>query len=297
MNAPAPPFTLDRAALARAFGRAAGSYDAAATLQLEVQQELLERLQFFALQPLQVLDLGAGTAAPRARWRSAFPRRTCWRWISRWICCVLRPPAPGGGREPFGRVCADAHALPLRTASVDLIFSNLMLQWSDRPERLFSEIARVLKPGGLLLCSTFGPQTLMELREAWSCADSTPHVSEFAALAPLAAAMMQAGLTEPVLDGECYRRHYADAYALMRELQRIGARNAASGRARGLLGRARLQRMLSAYEQQREAAGLPATFEVFFASAFCSAQRPVASKAVAAAEAYIPLDQLRRSDR
>src|SRR6185437_2943409 len=84
----------------------------------------------------------------------------------------------------------------------------------------------------------------------------------------LAGAMMHAGFVEPVLDLECVRRDYLDVLALMRELKRLGAHNAASGRARGLTGRARLAAMTGAYEQRRTPAGLPATFQLLYGAAF-----------------------------
>jgi malonyl-CoA O-methyltransferase len=127
---------------------------------------------------------------------------------------------------------------------------------------------RVLRPGGLLLFSTFGPDTLSELRAAWAAADDRSHVSLFPDMHELGNGLMHAGLAEPVLDVEHLRLHYADARALMRELKLLGAHNAADDRVRGLTGREHLDRMLSAYEGMREEKGLPATFEVISGAAF-----------------------------
>jgi malonyl-CoA O-methyltransferase len=131
----------------------------------------------------------------------------------------------------------------------------------------------VLKPGGVFVFSSFGPDTLKELRQAWGSVDLGVHVSQFPDMPQLGEALMHAGLSEPVMDVEQHCLPYPDAYALMRELKRIGARNAASARSRGLTGRARLQRMVAAYESQRTAAGLPATFEVIFGAAFGAAAK------------------------
>jgi malonyl-CoA O-methyltransferase len=176
-------------------------------------------------------------------------------------------------RRRFARVAARAEQLPLADASADLLFSSLMLQWCEDPLPVFAEARRVLRPGGVLLVSTFAPATLRELRAAWSKADDGPHVSDFAHPAQVADALGLAGLQEGVVDVDLYTRHYADAHALMRELQDIGAGNAASNRSRGLTGKGRLQLMLAAYESMREASGLPATFEVIFASAFAGRAR------------------------
>src|ERR1700680_323701 len=259
-------FSLDRRALARSFDRAGAGYDAAAQLQQRVRAELLDRLQYFALDPQCILDLGAGTCRGSVALRRRFARA---RVIAPGM--LRAPPRRGGPRRRFERVCADAYALPLASRSIDLIYSNLMLQWCDRPDWVFRELARVLKPGGVFVFSSFGPDTLQELRLAWERVDHGAHVSEFPDMPQLGDALMHAGLIEPVMDVERHRLLYPAVHALMRELQRIGARNAASQRSRGLTGRARLQRMVAEYELRRTAAGLPATFEVIFGAAFGTA--------------------------
>lgn len=267
-------FRVDRAAMTRAFGRASAHYDAAALLQGEVRSELLSRLQYFPLQPRVVIDLGCGTAqgasALRRRYRHAqvlaidvaegmlrTARRRSWPW------------------RRFHCIGADALALPLASQSVDLVYSNLMLQWCDDPALAFAEVRRVLRPGGLLLFSTFGPDTLLELRAAWAEADAAaPHVSAFADMPLLASALQHAGLCEPVMDRDLRRRYYSDADALMRSLREIGAANAAADRRRTLTGRQRLARMRASYEQQRTAAGLPSTWEIIYGAAFAPAAMP-----------------------
>ena len=134
-----------------------------------------------------------------------------------------------------------------RSGSVDLIFSSLMLQWCEQPQRAFAEIARVLRPEGLLLFSTLGPQTLDELRGAWRSVDAGPHVSEFIDLPQLSMLLAGAGLAEPVLDTDQLVRHYPDALALMRELK--GWRTqCASDRQRGLFRRTALRAVEGADE-------------------------------------------------
>ena len=290
-------FSLDRRALARSFDRAGAGYDAAAQLQQQVRAELLDRLQYFALEPQCILDLGAGTCQAAVALRRRFARA---RVIALDIASgMLRAsPRPGWPRRRFERVCADAYALPLATRSLDLVYSNLMLQWCDRPELVFRELARVLKPGALLVFSSFGPDTLKELRVAWESVDHGIHVSQFPDMPQLGDALMHAGLIEPVMDVEPHRLLYPDVYALMRELQRIGARNAASQRSRGLTGRDRLQRMIAAYEQRRTAAGLPATFEVIFGAAFGPAVEASGRGDAASPGGYaVPLAALGRSRR
>ena len=295
-------FELDRRALLRSFSRAAPHYDAAAQLQQRVRAELLDRMQYFTLEPRRILDLGAGTCQGARQLQRRFPR-----------ALVLAIDFAEGmlRRMPHGhwpwraariaRIGADASALPLAEHSVELVFCNLMLQWCDRPERVFREIARVLRPGGLLLFSSFGLQTLHELRSAWAAADlRDTHVSQFADMPQLAEALMHAGLAEPVMDLEQYRLYYPDARSLMRELKRIGARNALRDRTRGLTGRVRMQAMLSAYEALRAPQGLPATYEVIFGAAFGAqdaTRRHGHRGDEKPAEYAVPLSSLRKGQR
>jgi malonyl-CoA O-methyltransferase len=287
-------FSLDRRALARSFNRAAAGYDAAAQLQQRVRAELLERLRFFTLAPQTILDLGAGTCRSSLALHRSYPH-------ARVIALDIAPgmlkasPRPGWPRRRFERVCADAYALPLAAHSVDLVYSNLMLQWCDRPDMVFREVARVLKSAGVFVFASFGPDTLHELRLAWESVDHGVHVSQFPDMPQLGAALMNAGLLEPVMDVERHRLQYPDVHALMRELQRIGARNAASDRSRGLTGRARLQRMIAAYEARRTVAGLPATFEMIFGAAFgAAAQTGGGADASSPGEYVVPLAALGR---
>jgi malonyl-CoA O-methyltransferase len=286
-------FALDRRALARSFDRAASGYDAAAQLQQQVRAELLERLRFFPLAPQTILDLGAGTCQGSLALHRSYPR-------ARVIALDIAPgmlnasPRPGWPRRRFERVCADAYALPLAAHSVDLVYSNLMLQWCDRPDMAFREVARILKPAGVFVFASFGPDTLHELRLAWESVDQGVHVSQFPDMPQLGAALMHAGLQEPVMDVERHRLQYSNVHALMHELQRIGARNAARNRSRGLTGRARLQRMVAAYETRRTAAGLPATFEVIFGAAFGAAAQAGGDVADVPGEIVVPLAAVKR---
>jgi malonyl-CoA O-methyltransferase len=133
---------------------------------------------------------------------------------------------------------------------------------------LFAGFRRVLKPQGLLLVSTFGPETLWELRDAFALADEAPHVSPFADIAGFGDALVRAGFHQPVLDRDIETTHYPDLPALMRELRAIGATNALASRRHTLTGRARFEAAASAYDAHRDAHGLPATWETISAMAW-----------------------------
>ncbi len=275
MNFPDPRqvFALDRRAVARAFDRASDSYDAAAALQERVRGELISRLDELPVQPRAILDLGAGTGHGSRALKRRFPGALV-------VAVDIAPGMLERARQQsrwlrrFERVRADAYALPFADATFDLVFSNLMLQWCDDLDAVFGEIARVLKPGGLLLFSTFGPETLGELRQAWGEAgDTSNHVNHFFDAPSLGSALMQASLAEPVLDVDRIVEGHADVMSLMRELKAIGAHNVTQGRARGLTGRRRFAAMTQAYETLRRDGKLPATYEVIHATAWGAARR------------------------
>jgi len=166
-------------------------------------------------------------------------------------------------------VCGDAQALPVLDQSVDVIFSNLCLQWVEDLPAVFAGFRRALKPGGLLLVSTFGPETLIELRDAFAAADEVPHVSRFAPIAQFGDALMMSGFRDPVLDRDLFTLTYDDLTALMRELQAIGATNARQDRRHTLTGRGRFDAARDAYEPLRRDDGkLPSSWEVIYAHAW-----------------------------
>jgi malonyl-CoA O-methyltransferase len=266
---------FDRVQVRRAFSRAARSYDAAAGLQHAVEAHLLESLDYLGERtPDVVLDLGCGpgsaSLAMRRRWPKArvlaldlaLPMLRESRAAERWHPL----------RRPVQRICADVRVLPLAEASVDVVFSNLCLQWVEDLPAVFAGFRRVLRPGGLLLVSTFGPDTLRELREAFAEADATPHVSPFAGIAQFGDALMAAGFRDPVLDRDTTVSCYRDLPALMRELRAMGATNALQARRHTLTGKARFARAAQAYAAQCGAEHmLSATWETITAMAWAPA--------------------------
>jgi malonyl-CoA O-methyltransferase len=271
------PFRLEGRRIRASFDGAAAGYDAVAVVQAEVRARLLERLELFRLAPRRILDAGCGTGhGARALLRHY-----------RGAELVALDLAPGmlaqsRSRKPWLRrldpVCADAAAVPLADSTVDLVFSNLMLQWCNEPDAVFTEFRRVLRPGGLLLFTTFGPDTLKELRAAWSAADGHTHVSRFVDMHDLGDALVRAGLAEPVMDVEHLTLTYADLRSLMRDLKAMGARNATAGRNRGLTGRRRLAVAEAHYESLRRDGRLPATWEVVYGHAWAPAPTPATDR-------------------
>jgi malonyl-CoA O-methyltransferase len=283
---------FEPAAVSRSFGAASRSYDDAARLQREVREELLSRLALLRAAPRAVLDLGAGTGLGAAALKRAFPRAAV---TAVDFSAAMLEQARRHSRfwRPIRCIEADARSLPIESSSIDLVFTNLMLQWVEPLDDALVEIRRVLRPGGLLLASSFGPLTLQELRAAWGEVDALVHVNDFIDMHDFGSALQRAGFSEPVLDVDRHVRHYADAAALMREIKAIGAHNVHAGRRRGLTGRAAFQRMNGAYEKLRGPQGLPATWQVVHAVAWMPERLPGA--APPPGEFRFDIEQLRGS--
>ncbi len=265
-------YLVDAAFARRAFNRASAGYDAAAVLQGEVRDLLLERLRLAVLEPRLILDAGAGTGIASRELKRRYPKARVVALDSaeRMLDAAA---ARGSWLRPLSRVCADASRLPLPEASVDLVFSNFLLPWCDT-DRLLAEFRRVLAPRGLLTFATLGPDTLRELRSAWAGVDPHPRVHAFIDMHDLGDALVRSGFAEPVLDVERYTLEYTDVARLAADLKALGEVNALAGRSRGLTGPRKFAAMSAAYEVHRREGRLPATYEVVFGQAWAPSQPP-----------------------
>jgi malonyl-CoA O-methyltransferase len=274
-------FLIDKSRVRRSFERAAASYDQVAVLQRAVADRMAERLQYIKHQPASILDAGCGTGYARpllqghyadARLISldlALGMLKIARGVRPWWQKML--PAKSAASS---YVCGDLEALPLQSGSVDLLWSSLALQWCNDLDATFSGMRRVLAPNGLLMFSTFGPDTLRELRQAFSQIDGYSHVSRFQDMHDIGDALMRAGFAEPVMDMEYFTLTYDTASSLMRDLKALGAHNATRGRRQGLAGKNAWQRMEAEYEKLRQDGRLPATYEVIYGHAWAPNQLP-----------------------
>ncbi|MBL1277842.1 MAG: malonyl-ACP O-methyltransferase BioC [Ectothiorhodospiraceae bacterium] len=296
--------SLDKNRIRASFDAAAEHYDDVAILQREIGERMLDRLDLVKLQPNIVLDVGAGTGVCSHALSKRYKK-------SRVIAFDIAPNMLKHARQRGGIfdklqdnflskrqfVCGDVESLPLADNSIDLIFSNATLQWCADLDQTFSELKRVLRPGGLLMFSTFGPDTLKELRQSWYAADitvqdqtsePTVHVNDFIDMHDIGDAMLRTGFSDPVMDVENFTLTYPDAYQLMRELKMLGAHNVANHRRHSLTGKTRVKKMVEAYETLRVDGQLPATYEVVYGHAWAPELKNTSNRK----DVSIPLQQL-----
>ena len=264
---------LERSAIKRHFSEAASSFDSAALLHQRVAEELADRLQYVRLSPAVALDLGCATGFCTALLAERYPQiQLIGLDLS---CAMLTQNAMLKTRAV--RVAGDAESLPLVEQSVDLVVSNLLLPWCE-PANLFGEVHRVLRPAGVFVFSSLGPDTLKELKRAWSIVDDTPHVHAFMDMHNLGDTLVAAGFAEPVMDIEVLTMTYDTLSGLLDDLRATGGSNALHARRRTLTGRYRAERLQTAYESFRGADGrLPSTWEIVYGVAW-RPERSVASE-------------------
>jgi malonyl-CoA O-methyltransferase len=284
-----PASMLDKRQARTAFERAARTYDQCAVLQREIADRMLERLELIKCKPRQIVDVGCGTGyCTRALQRRYKGARILGVDIAQQMVSAARAKTGWFSRQRF--LCADAEHLPLGDRTADMIVSNLTLQWCDS-DVVLAEFARVLRPGGVLMFTSFGPDTLRELRAAWRAVDEHPHVHTFVDLHDLGDALVRAGFTEPVMDAEFFRLTYPDVVAVLRELKALGEHNVNRQRHRGLTGKALFARFKSAYERAAVGNLIPVSYEAIYGHAWAPSQR---ARSRDDGAVVVPLTRIRR---
>jgi len=271
-------FTLNHALLRRRFAANVQHAREADFLAREVASRMAERLDYIRIEPRRILDLGCGHGADLPMLAQRYPQA---ERIGLDFALPLLDLAReerslfqrllGKARGP-ALLCAEATALPLARASVQLVWSNLLLSCLSDPLPVFRECNRVLEVGGLLMFSTLGPDTLKELRAALP-AHTGERVHRFIDMHDLGDALVQAGFSDPVMDMQTLTLTYTELDSLLRDLRHAGANNAATSRPKGLSGK---QGWLAARQQLdtlRQEGRIPATIELVFGHAWKAAPK------------------------
>jgi malonyl-CoA O-methyltransferase len=267
---------VDAMAARRFFDRSAIRGDHVDTLTREVERRMVERLDYVRLKPLRILDAGTGGGHGLPQLGKHYPDAEL-IGIDSAHSLLMHARARRSflvrAREWFPHrhprlICGDFGALPLAARSFQLVWSNLSLAWASDPLVVFREFQRVLEVGGLAMFSTYGPDTLKELREAFSVADNLPHTQRFQDMHDVGDMLVAAGFSDPVMDMETITLTYSDMDDLIADLRLTGQMNAACQRRRGLMGRAAYQAVRQAYEGFRLQGRLPATVEIVYGHAW-----------------------------
>jgi len=277
-----------RQAIRAAFDKAAPAYDGAAFLQQEIARRLDERLELMKIRPQTLLDAGCGTGYAFPLLRRRYPEA---RLVGLDLAPAMLAQARGqcpqasrlgrlastlGLRDPHAGgcplVCGDLEHLPFARNSLDMVWSNVTLQWLADLEAGFREVHRVLRPGGLFAFTSFGPDTLQELRAAFAGVDAYGHVNRFTDMHDVGDLLVYAGFSSPVMEMERITLTYTDLRSLLRELKAIGAHTVLADPRQGMMGRRAWQQMQANYEHFRREGRLPATYEVIYGHAWAGSK-------------------------
>lgn len=245
--------SAERQRIRAAFGAAAPNYDSVAGVQRRIARALAA-----GIPPGDVLlDAGSGTGFLTKLLQERFPQACIWQ-----LDAALGMCRQTGERT----ICADLEVLPIADNSIELYCSSLAWQWA-RPALAAIEAFRVLKSGGRFHVATLGPGTLDELRAAFHCVDARPHVRSFDNTATHLDALATAGFVDITFVQGVEQTHSPNLPALLRELRTLGAHTLGPQRRQGMLGRQAWLRVQAAYEQWRQPAGLPVSYDVLYLNA------------------------------
>ncbi len=264
---------IDKALVAESFSKAASTYDAFAFLQKEVAERVFERLQLMNVKPKNILDAGCGTGICSRMLRDHFSSAK----ISGVDIAQGMIDLAKKDQKLFKKIdyqVADIDKLPFENNTFDIVFSSLTIQWLPELKNTFSELNRVLKPNGLIIFSTLGPDTLNELKQSWQQVDDNVHINEFLDMHIVGDKVFNSGFENVVMDRDIITLTYKTMKGLMKDLKSIGAHNINDGRSKGLLGKQKYQTLTKAYENFRKNDVLPATYEVIYGHAWKRAENP-----------------------
>lgn len=256
------------------FSRASARYDEYAVLSKIISERLAARLDFISFSPLSILDLGCGTGILTKHILDRYPGASL---VAADNSAQMLDILANKIKSHKGLHCiaADAHKLPFANHSFDLVVSNLLLPWVVDTDLFFRQVNRVIAESGLFLFSTYGPDTLQELRNCWQSVDADKHVNSFTDMHHIADALTKAGFTEPVVDAQILKLEYPSVSQLYTDLRGIGESMVMqAGLSGGLGGRKLIAACTQEYESLRNASGLlPVTFEVIYGLAWMPARK------------------------
>ena len=258
---------FDPQQIIQSFNKAAQHYEAAAIVQGMIGEQLLDQLSFIKIAPQQIIDLGCATGYLTEKIAQRYPKANVLG-----VDMAEQMIAQAMQRETtqLQFTCQCAEDLLLPSNSVDLIISNLMLHWCDDFPRVLAQCLRVLKPNGLLLFASLGPDTLHELKNSWQNIDQHQHVHDFIDMHDIGDILLQQGWHDPVMYRQDMTVSYADVLEVMHSIKAIGAQNIHAQRFRGLQGKAVIERLQHIYQTNygQQDDKLPVTYEVMYGHAW-----------------------------
>ena len=211
---------LELTTVQRRFDAVASSFDTADFVHRKTCDGLLERLEPMQVDANVILDLGAATGKGGRTLKKVYRTATIINFdiSSEMLKIALRNRSILSRYNPI-LVQGDAARIPLRDGCVDLVFCNQMLPWVDDLVSCFLEIRRILKPNGVFIFATLGPDTMSEIRAAYQ----PRKIYSYPDMHDVGDALVRAGLSDPVLDIDRLKVTFSSAAAFANDLEACGA--------------------------------------------------------------------------
>lgn len=249
-----------KAKIADTFGSASNSYDLSARLQRQSGKMILSYLQnnkIFTINPI-VVDLGTGTG-----YFADFLKGEYHNVIGLDLSKSMLNYAREQRHNDINWLAADIHKLPFCDNSIDIIYSNLVLQWCNPLDDAFKEIERVLKPGGTFVFTTLLDGTLSELKQSWANVNDDQHVIDFKNLTDVEKHIKTTNFNIELLEKQPIVLDYISVKHLANELKNLGASHLPNKTNKGLSGKGSWQKMTKAYQEfQSDSGCYPATYQL-----------------------------------
>lgn len=211
-------FTINKKAVAHSFSKAAERYDHFAQLQRDIGLQLLT--QVTQQSPDKILDLGCGTGHFSEKLCNIYPdcQMTCLDLSKAMLAKVDKKQLP-----QVSCLQGDIDHLPFPENHFDLIFSNLVMQWSEDLLGCLKQLKKSLNASGKLYFSTLVDGTLHELTQAWKAVDQHPHTNSFLSLETVKEQLQKCGFNKLNIKTETRTLQYENVIEVMRALKGIGA--------------------------------------------------------------------------
>jgi len=255
------------------FDRAAKTYDQYAVLQHQIIDNLIDRLQFVKFDPKLIIDLGSGTSRAGQLLQRKY-KKTKIINLDFSEKMLLQGQAKNKNflqwvrRKDDMYICSDFEQLPFAKNSFDMVWSSSSIQWASNIEQLLKGVLNVLKPGGLFILSTFGPETLLELNQISKQIFNKSTTSHFIDMHELGDLLLNLGFQNPVLDRENFVMTYQHPSDLFKDLKKIGATSGNMDEYKGMKGRGYLEKIIHEYSNYKKDNLYPASYEVIYAHAW-----------------------------
>jgi len=255
------------------FDRAAKTYDEFAVLQHQIIDNLVDRLEFVKIDPKLIMDLGSGTCRAGQLLQRKYKKtkiinldfsenmllqgqiknKNFLQWVR---------------RKKDMYICSDFEKLPFAKNIFDMVWSSSSIQWASDIDQLLKGVFNALKPGGLFILSSFGPETLVELNQISKKIFNKSTTSHFIDMHDLGDLLLNLGFQNPVLDREIFVMTYQHPSDLFKDLKRIGATSGNMDDFKGMKSRGYLEKIINEYSNYKKDNLYPASYEVIYAHAW-----------------------------